>query len=255
MTRGGDAGRGRYAPPAAPLELEGFVPSHGSGTFSVTQALEDAWKLTWAHFGSWLSVGVIAFLVFALSGLTIVGIPLVWPVLTFGLAVFFLNLYEGKQDVGDLFSGFSRYGSVLWRTLVLLLIIYVAGGLVGLAISWIRSRVLGIGDSLTGIMIDQVVSAGFSILVVARFYFALPFLVEKDLGPLQAMEASWNVTRGHVLKVALVAVLSFTLAVIGFLFLIVGVIPAITMGYLMWISAYRQIVGLPPSDTADRAAR
>lgn len=222
------------------------MPSEGSGTFSVAQALEDAWHLTWAHFGSWLLVSVVAFLVFAASGITIVGVPLVWPVLTFGLTVFYLNLYEGTQDIGDLFAGFSRYGSVLWRVLVLLLIFYGASIGAGLLISWIRGSVFGIGDSLTGVLIDQVSSAVFSLVVLARFYFSLPFLVERDLGPLQALEASWNVSRGHVLKIALTGMVSFMLAVVGFLVLVVGVIPAVTMGYLMWISAYRQIVGSPP---------
>jgi len=226
------------------------VPSEGSGTFSVAQALEDAWRLTWAHFGSWLSVSVLAFLVFAASGITIVGVPLVWPVLTFGLTVFYLNLYEATQDIGDLFAGFSRYGSVLWRVLVLLLIFYGASIGAGLLFSWIRSSVFGVGDSLTGVLIDQVSSAVFSLVVLARFYFSLPFLVERDLGPLQALEASWNVSRGHVLKIALTGMVSFMLAVVGFLVLVVGVIPAVTMGYLMWISAYRQIVGSPTGQIA-----
>ena len=108
---------------------------------------------------------------------------------------------------------------------------------------------------MAGYVIDQSVALLVGVLITARFYFTFFFLVEGDMGPIQAFEASWQASRGNHLKVAVLLLLNSLLPVLGLLVLVVGIIPAINLSLLLWVSAYRQIVGQPQQPGAGAPAR
>lgn len=90
---------------------------------------------------------------------------------------------------------------------------------------------------VANIVASIVIGLGFLFLIIPGIYFAcklafVPFLVvDKKLGPIEAMQRSWEMTNGHALSVFLIGLLSIPIAIFGLMCLIVGIIPAV-----MWIT-------------------
>lgn len=70
------------------------------------------------------------------------------------------------------------------------------------------------------------------IIVLVRLTFVPYLIMDKDLEPMQAVEKSWQLTRGHGWKIFGMAILSILIFIAGLLVFIVGAIISI-----MWINA------------------
>ncbi|MCP4006483.1 MAG: hypothetical protein GY725_20080 [bacterium] len=232
----------RYAPPDAPLVDESALFGEGDGEFDISQALSDAWNATWANFPLWLGVGLVGGVLIALSAFIppVLGLFLIAPVIVWGMVRFTLNMMDRKAQFGDLFAGFSNYGSSLLSTLVLFISIFFA--------SWIGQIVQTAGIIIQNSVLEAIgtlFSFVWALFVISRLNFGVFFIVDRGLGPIEALQASWNITRGRSVRVAGLLVIQWILLIAGFFALVIGVIPAATIGYLMWASAYRQMVGRP----------
>jgi uncharacterized membrane protein len=91
---------------------------------------------------------------------------------------------------------------------------------------------------LANLIVAMLTIVGFMLLIVpgvivlCRMVF-VPFLImDKELEPMQAIEKSWQMTRGHGWKVFLMGILSFFILIGGFVVFIVGIIIS-----FMWIHA------------------
>ena len=228
-----------YAPPAADLGREpGADALGGRGEFEIGQALSDAWNNTWANFPLWLGVGIVGLLASLLSMLTVVGIVLLLPVLGWGAVLFLLRMHDGGAELKDLFAGFSRYGTAL----VGILVVGLAVTLLGVPVQLVQLAAERTGEAwlyAAWIVVYLVVF----LLLFPRFVFAYFYVVDRDLGPVQALERSWQVTSPLKWKVAGLLLLNYAVMIAGVLALLVGMIPAAVMTYLMWASAYRQTEG------------
>ena len=229
-----------YDPPEAPIADERALAVGGTGSFDLGRCFSEAWDDTWRNFPLWLGVGVVALLVFVLSGITIIGILLVWPVLGWGMVRFYLNMTDQKATFNDLFAGFSNYGMTLVGMLVLVIALQVLG-LIGQSVQYVGQLAGNDELMLTGLVINLFWVFG----VMIRLYFAVLYLVDQELGPVEALQASWEATRGQSFKLIGLAIASAAVVFAGLVVFIVGVIPASVMAYLMWTSAYRQVVGRP----------
>jgi len=96
---------------------------------------------------------------------------------------------------------------------------------------------------LTGI----VVSLGFLALVVPGVILALglafvPYLVvERGLGPIEAMKESWRITKGYKGQVGLLILALLGIVILGLLALGIGVLVAIPVAMLAMAHAYRAL--------------
>lgn len=70
------------------------------------------------------------------------------------------------------------------------------------------------------------------IIIACRLVFVSYIVMDKKLDPIEAVELSWKLTRGHGWKIFLMGFASFFIVIFGFILFLVGVIPAI-----MWISS------------------
>ena len=254
-----------YSPPAADVQPDGGVRLEGTGTFGIGEAFSDAWSNTWRSFPQWVGVLLAAGVAFVLSGVTVIGIFLVWPVLTFGLTAYILAMHDGAGELGDLWSGFKNYGSTLAAGLglgaLMMVIAYV--GQVPLLIATVT-------ENATLMLVGQGVNLIWSFLIL-RFYFAYFVWVDEGSGPIAALGDSWRLTGPVYWKLlglmilfsvlvsvpVLAAILLFIPAlaadsggpIVAGLAALVGllVMPISVMGYLLFASAYRQIVGRPGS--------
>ena len=126
------------------------------------------------------------------------------PVINYGEKFLFLNaMRENEADLKFLFEGFkTKYLKIVLANLIVI--------------------------ALTIIGFIMLIIPG--IIVLCRLAF-VPFLVmDKDLEPLQAVEKSWQMTRGHGWKIFAMGVISFFLLIGGLIVFVVGIIFS-----FMWI--------------------
>lgn len=226
----------RYAPPHARLQT---APAAGpGGSIVVGEAFREGWAATWSSFGLMLGVYVAGTLLTLLSALTIVGIFLLVPVFVWGFFRFNLNAIDGRAEFADLFSGFGDYGRVV-GTMLVLMGLMVLVGMLGQSLSIAGAAANSVGLQLAGALLNFV----WSLTVMPRLAFAWYYVVDGELGPSEALSAAWSATSGQTGTCLIIALLSTVVMIMGVLFLVVGVIPAVMVAYLMQAAAYRQLAG------------
>ncbi|NQU84770.1 MAG: glycerophosphoryl diester phosphodiesterase membrane domain-containing protein [Mariniphaga sp.] len=129
---------------------------------------------------------------------------LVVPVISFGEDFLFLKaMREEKIDLKELFRGFTTiYGNIILANLIVSALIIL--GLIMLIIP--------------------------GIIIACRLAFVPYIVMDQKLDPMQAVEKSWEMTRGHGWKIFFMAIISFFLIIGGIIFCFVGVFISI-----MWI--------------------
>jgi hypothetical protein len=226
-----------YAPPKfadAPVGELAFAD------FDIGRAVTDSWEACKRHFPLWFGVLFVAMFLTMLSVLTIVGAFVLVPVFVWGASKFLLNMLDGGPSFDDIFAGFKNYLSVLGRMLLLYVISF------GLAI--VSDGTLWVGQymkSLPVIVVGWLVYLAFAIGLLPRFTFGLFLIVDREMGALDALGMSWNMTRGRVLKLVGLAILASLIGVAGLFACGIGMIWTMTMSWVMYASAYRQIIGPP----------
>lgn len=236
-----------YEAPKASLEREaeaagGRIP--GKGTFDLGECFRDGWQNTIQNLGPILGVGILGYALMILSAITIVGIFLLVPIFAWGMTLFLLRVHDGKTEFNDLFAGFKKYGEVLVKMLVLIVLMTLLG-LVGSLVQYVG--MFAESDALT--LIGMLISWAWSLTVMIRFYWAPLFMVDQDMDGVAALKASWEASKGNWLLLIALSILTTILFFAGMLALLVGLVIAIPMGYLMYVSAYRQVVGGPAPAT------
>ena len=227
----------RYAPPMAAL-AEPALRSGGGGLIDIGEAFRQAWGAVWPNLGLLLGASIVSGLVALLSACTLIGVVVVWPVLWWGWWRLLLNVLDGEGEVRDLFSGFESYRENLSGMLNLsglMLVIMLAGQSV--------SHLGQVVHSMPLMVLGTVASMGWSIGVMPRLSFVWYFLVDQRLTPSEAVRASWDATANQLGLCFLLGLVSGLTTMLGFLFLIVGVIPAAFVASLMQAAAYRQLAG------------
>jgi len=227
-----------YAPPQAALARPQIL-EEGTGTVDLGRCMQEAWRDTWANFPLWLGAGIVWLLATILSIVTILGILLLVPILYWGGYAFFLKMHDGGARIGDLFSGFSRYGQALIGMLGYAIVSFLIG-LPGQIMTQVGVRppenwlLVGAGY-LFGIVIF--------LFVGSRLNFVPMLIVDRDLGLGEALSQAWSRTSELKSPLALLAILMMLSMFVSVLALIVGVIPGMVFAFLLWVSAYRQIFG------------
>lgn len=229
--------RDHYAPPRARLSED---RAEGTGTFEIAVCLSEAWTATWAGFPLWLGAGIVLAAAAVLAVFTVLGIPLLLPALYWGGVLFLLNMLDGRAAFRDLFAGFSSYGATLVTMLPLLFLLFLLS-LPGQAVQAIGEWMESLAVAVTG----WGVNVAWTFLVLVRLYFAPFLVVDRGMGAIESLQVSWSATRGLTGRLVLLLLLTYVVGLVGFFALIVGLIPASVIASLMWVSAYRQIVGRP----------
>ncbi|MEE8313768.1 MAG: hypothetical protein V3R91_05555 [Myxococcota bacterium] len=239
-----------YEPPKSRLADAFSRRNNQPGEFDIAECLADAWSLTWASFPTWLAVGTIGSILLLISTILFVPLFIVVPVLAWGGALYYLNVIDDRERFGDLFAGFSTYVSALlaiggWYLGTLLI------GFIGQGLQMIAS--LSGSDWMTGLGV--IANLVWTVAIVSRLYFGPFFIVDQGMGPIEALQASWDATQAQKLRTAGLFVISSLVGLSGLLALFVGVVFTMNMFFLMWASGYRQMVQMVsgPAGTPVRA--
>jgi hypothetical protein len=235
-----------YTPPQADLEVPTSAPG-GSGDFDIGRCLSEGWAATWRNFPLWLGAGIVMTLASIASVITLIGIVLALPVLYWGGFYFTLRMHDGGAALKDLFAGFSRFGAALLGMLAFILLTIV----LGLPANVLVQAGMNASPPNFGLVaLGYLVSFAIAALVTLRLLFAPFLMVDRGLRFGPALSEAWQRTRALKLKIVLLSLTVGAVTLAGVLALIVGVIPALVMGFLMWASAYRQIFGGAPQPAA-----
>jgi len=70
------------------------------------------------------------------------------------------------------------------------------------------------------------------IIIACRLVFVSYIIMDKKLDPIEAVELSWKLTRGHGWSIFFMGIASFFILIFGLCLLIVGIFPA-----MMWIAS------------------
>ncbi len=225
-----------YAPPkAADVPAEPLV----FGDFDIGRAINDAWEACKRHFPLWLGVLVVGGILVLLSAITVIGYFVAVPVFVWGFGKFFLNMVDGKPSFDDVFAGFKNYLPVLGRMLLLIVILallqFISESLVFVG-QFTNSKVV----TLVGWVIYVVV---FFTVVLRLYFFSFFLAIDRDMGAIESLANAWRMTQGKVMKTIGLGLFFFLIMMAGVLACFVGVFFTATMAYVMYASAYRQMVG------------
>ena len=149
----------------------------------------------------------------------------------------FMRLWLGQEVVfGDVFKGFAKF----WRVLGFQVLVSL-GALVAL---FVVAFVFLLVSRLAGHGLGAVVALALCLPLLylgTAFMPGLVVVMETELGPLQALKGSWQLTRGYRWRLLFVALATAVLAVLGLVALGVGILVTAPLGSLMLLGAYDEL--------------
>ncbi len=199
--------------------------------FSNKEALRFSWEVTKANLGFFISLfaGVLViYLGFGVlqnfadrhSLLSLVVSLADWflqVMVSIGLLTIPLKFVDGqKADYGHLFSGYHHILRYFSASLLYMLI--VLGGLVLLVVP--------------------------GIIWAIRFQFFGYLIVDKNLGPIEALKRSWAITKGSVGELFTFSLLLALINLAGMLALMVGLFITVPISLLATAFVYRKLLGV-----------
>jgi len=101
---------------------------------------------------------------------------------------------------------------------------------------------------LASILEGLIVVGGFILLIIPGIFFALRLqytsylIVDKNLGPVEAVKASWKITRGNAWNLFFFGILLFLINILGFLCLIIGLFVTVPLSMLATTFVYRKLL-------------
>jgi uncharacterized membrane protein len=106
------------------------------------------------------------------------------------------------------------------------------------------------------ILFDLAVAVGFVLLIVPGIIFALMFMfvtfivIDRELGPIEALKESHRITHGHKWKLLGFVLVLLIINLLGALALLVGLLVSIPVSSLAFAYAYRLLAGRTVPDAA-----
>ena len=92
------------------------------------------------------------------------------------------------------------------------------------------------------------------IIAISMFAFVKYIVIDKDMGPIEALKESMRITEGHRLEVLLLIVMSIVINIIGLLPLMLGLLVTVPVTILAYANAYRTLEGLAKKEQKTEAA-
>ncbi|MBW7857404.1 MAG: glycerophosphoryl diester phosphodiesterase membrane domain-containing protein [Leptonema sp. (in: Bacteria)] len=255
-----------YQPPKSNLQPS-FHISEGFGQFDFSRAFELAQQAFSKQVGVGVGFVVVLFMVVVVMALTLLGIPFGLPILFASMSIFGYRMIRQEASVGDLFSGFNRYFSVLMAVIILT----IATQLIILPLNWGQYSMLlmnfpidSIGNDDFGSRVDewagQIViqkrSANYewfsllsyftypvSLYLGGRFILLYPLIIIRKMGIVESFKTSWKITAQYQWWLMLLQFVSGAITGAGVLFCCVGVLFSIPFGLAISGAAVYQLFG------------
>lgn len=198
--------------------------------FSKGEALSYGWRTVTGNLGLFLGIGffigLLSFIPELLplekeSFLAVVitfALQLFMVVVTIGMTKVMLRIYDGEAArFGDIFAYLGN-----WRMLGY----YILGAI--------------IYSLITGIGLVLLIVPGIYLGLRLQFYAYL--IVDRELGPIEALKESWAMTGGSVWNLFLFGLLVFGVGLLGLLALGIGLLIAVPVTMMATVFVYRHLL-------------
>jgi uncharacterized membrane protein len=147
----------------------------------------------------------------------------------------FLALLAARRDRPDLNNLFVVFKTNYANVIVVGVIFWVIFNVPAFILAWITDIAWPIGILLS-------IAWFFAAIVLFSRLMFTPFLLtDKKLGATQAINKSWEMTRGHALENFLIVLLGIPVLIAGLIVFVVGVIPAIMIVAVAVASQYQAV--------------
>lgn len=224
------------------------------GAIDAGGCISNGWELVKRNFGLYVGVGLVAMIM--VSCIPIVNFFLLGPVMG-GIAYIVLkDMRDEPVDFGMLFKGFEKF-----VPLMVVGVIQAIPGIIFQIIQWTvdLSRLAGgsrVGDATFyqsggveplqaalagGIFVLFLVYMIFQLIWNAALIFAIPLIVENDIGVIDAIKISFSAVFGNLGGLFVLSLLAGLVGLLGVLALCFGIFVAIPVVWAANVFAYRQV--------------
>jgi uncharacterized membrane protein len=157
-------------------------------------------------------------LALALKGVEMIVSDVVWAFIGSGITIFCLNVARGRPYVfGDIFTGAPYFVSALIAQIAVTIAV-----LVGLVLLIVPGVILSLGLSMT-----------------------MPLIVDRGLGPMEAISESWRITTGHKMNLFVFGLLAIGVLIVGLCACGVGFFLALPLLFIAQAYIYLRLTGQP----------
>jgi uncharacterized membrane protein len=243
----------------------------GSGVIDASGCISTAWALVQRNFGMYIGSGLVAWLM--ISCIPCANIFLLGPVMG-GFAFLVLrDLRNEPVEFGMLFKGFEKFvplmviGLLQMIPAIIFQVIQMAVDLGRIGITPGR----GNGDFYQASQMNPVLAgftAAYLILIVgflvfqiiwnAAFMFAIPLVLENNIGAGEAIKLSLSAVFANIGGIILLMILGSLVMILGAIAFCIGIFVALPVIWAANVIAYRQVFSLlsgnfytgPPPPTA-----
>lgn len=207
------------------------APPAGGGSFAIGQAFSDGLQTTLRNGLTWFALMIVQGFAISLAAVfCFVPVVFVGPVLAFGHTRFILHATDDRGRFSDLFSGFDDLGQAFGQMLLYFILIFAATIPV-LAVGFMIGLVQGFVDDSTAYamleILNQVVSIGWSVVVLSRFLLAPYLIVERGSDAIGALTTSWERTAGVWGNLIVYRIVTSLLPLPGAVLLVLGMLGAL----------------------------
>lgn len=255
-----------YQPPKSDLKPNSGI-SEGFGQFDFSRAFELAQQAFSKQVGVGVSAVVVLVLVSIVMAFTIIGIPLGLPVLFASMSIFGYRMVRQEANVSDLFSGFSRYFSVL----VAVFLLTIVTQLLILPLNWGQYSMLltdfpigSIGNDDFGRRVGEwggqiairqqnsnygilsllsYLAYPISLYIGGRFILLYPLIIIRKMGVIDAVKTSWQITAQYQWWLMLLQFVSSVVTGGGVLLCCIGLLFSVPFGLALSGAAIYQLFG------------
>ena len=92
------------------------------------------------------------------------------------------------------------------------------------------------------------------LIVISMFAFAKYIVIDRNMGPIEAIKESMRITEGNRLEVLILVIMIVVINVIGLLPLLLGLLVTVPVSMLAFVHAYRALEGAGKSAKKSEAA-
>jgi uncharacterized membrane protein len=233
-----------------------------SGAISPGDCIGQGWNLVTRNLGLYIGVSLVGFLLIVLvSCIPIVNLFLISPLMGGLVYIALRDMNNEPIDFGMLFKGFEKF--------VPLMVVGIIQGIPGLIFTILRftldfanifgrmrSPRSGTGDffqaaqpDINGVLaglsvIIIVVSVGFilfSIFWAIIFFFAIPLVLDRDMGPIDAIKLSARAALSNAGGIIVLLILGGLVNILGVIALCFGLLVSIPVTIVANTIAYRMV--------------
>jgi uncharacterized membrane protein len=221
-----------------------------SGAIDAGGCISNAWALVTAKF--WLYIGVAFVTILLIGCIPFVGSVLFGPVLG-GFYYLVLRDMRGEPvDFGMMFKGFEKFLPLMLAGLVqvapslVATVLQYSIDLANIAAGSRDTNFYQPGDTLFAgisamVLVIVIVLSLIGIVWSVALSFAVPLIVEHNLGVVDALLTSAKAALSNAGGLILLIMLEILIAILGVIALCVGIFVAIPVIYAANVVAYRQI--------------